>query len=81
MSRIHFSILSGITLLYHQSVVPGANAFKGNRDTSLLFYYIKIEGEFVETEEVLEMVKASGIDLAQGDYIGRPKPGITESLG
>ncbi len=35
---------------------------------------IRTVAEYVESEEVLESVAASGIDLAQGYHIGRPMP-------
>ncbi len=35
---------------------------------------IKTVGEFVEDAEVMEKVKTSGLDYAQGFYIGRPGP-------
>ncbi|MBS4099303.1 MAG: EAL domain-containing protein [Sulfuricella sp.] len=35
---------------------------------------IRTVAEYVESEEVLESVAASGIDLAQGFHIGRPSP-------
>jgi EAL domain-containing protein (putative c-di-GMP-specific phosphodiesterase class I) len=35
---------------------------------------LKTVAEFVETEEVLELVRQSGIDYAQGYHIGKPQP-------
>ncbi|WP_187648498.1 EAL domain-containing protein [Nitrosophilus labii] len=37
---------------------------------------LKITAEFVSDKEIFEFVKNSGIDFAQGYYIGKPKPNI-----
>ncbi len=40
---------------------------------------LKTVAEFVETEEVLELVKSVGIDYAQGYHIGRPSRSLPSS--
>ena len=35
---------------------------------------IKTVAEYVEDEEVYEIIKECGIDYAQGYYIGKPEP-------
>lgn len=40
---------------------------------------IRAIAEFVETEEVLECVRSAGIEFAQGFYVGRPTPDLTQA--
>lgn len=40
----------------------------------------KTVAEFVETDEVLQILKAKGVDYAQGYFIGKPSPSLCCSL-
>ena len=35
---------------------------------------IKTVAEFIENEQLLDVVRDSGVDFAQGFFIGRPQP-------
>ena len=41
---------------------------------------VKTVAEYVETQEVLALVQATGIDYAQGYHIGRPIPDLAEAM-
>ena len=35
---------------------------------------VKMIAEYVESQEIYNIIKESGIDMAQGHYIGKPLP-------
>lgn len=55
-----------------QAMVRSINHIAHSLDKSTI-------AEFVENEEILDILKAIGVDMVQGYYIGRPGPGLEKT--